>query len=656
MTLEVEAPELRWEAGAFAADGGVVVRWGDRVLAATSIRGALTIDGELAHLHAVHGTLTDAGRLWSFEESDVEADAARFTGASVEETGACTGPALHAGSAAHPGSATRPFLTAEALTVDAAGEWTVTDVRVDPCVCGGPRPILSMTARSARVVPDRYVVLHGAAVRLFDVRVLPVPWWRMALAPEAFRLHLPEVSYGSPGWALGVQGGARLGGVEVAGGPAWRQDRGFRARVEGEATASSVADGGLKGELGWDTLDQRVRGLAAGSGRVSGGVARLGWDLQLASDRAYAEDFGASYVARGLDWQDSRLAGTASVIGATAWLPDDGSFGELAGVRARLPGGTLLDGRAGRLTLEPRLAAGVIGTGAFGGADRVEDRLTAAPAVLADVGGFGGGALGARGVAKLGPVQVQGRGEGGVILGAAGDAGEPGAVGWGGGDLRVEVPVWSQSGPVRAQWWPGARVVAEGAGEGWLPGDVYLPLTTSPRLGASDMHAVSALPGALGAPTPEPFAAGPSLRTTVTGGEVLASLDTAWLLAAEGARPRVDAAVEAPLGPGAIEVWGHGDAATASGEVGWRPDGDGLAPSVGMAHAPDVWLTWGAMDLRRGVLRAGASAAWDLGAGAWSGAGLRVGYDDGCVSGLLTADLSPDRALPDLGLQVRLRR
>ena len=75
-----------------------------------------------------------------------------------------------------------------------------------------------------------------------------------------------------------------------------------------------------------------------------------------------------------------------------------------------------------------------------------------------------------------------------------------------------------------------------------------------------------------------------------------------------------------------------------------------------MAHAPDVWLTWGAMDLRRGVLRAGASAAWDLGAGAWSGAGLRVGYDDGCVSGLLTADLSPDRALPDLGLQVRLRR
>ena len=125
-----------------------------------------------------------------------------------------------------------------------------------------------------------------------------------------------------------------------------------------------------------------------------------------------------------------------------------------------------------------------------------------------------------------------------------------------------------------------------------------------------------------------------------------------------GAELRADA----PLGPGAAQVWTHADVLTQAGEVGWRPSGDGLSPSLGMAHlapldaAADVGLTWAAADLRRGVLRAGLSGAWDLDAGAWSVAGVRVGYDDGCMLGMVTADLSPDRALPDLGSQLQLRR
>lgn len=67
-----------------------------------------------------------------------------------------------------------------------------------------------------------------------------------------------------------------------------------------------------------------------------------------------------------------------------------------------------------------------------------------------------------------------------------------------------------------------------------------------------------------------------------------------------------------------------------------------------LARAEGEWL------VKR--LRLGSDLAWDFYAQSWSGAGLGLGYDDGCSLAMLRVGFSPDRSLPDVGLRVELRR
>ncbi|HNC96484.1 MAG TPA: hypothetical protein PKW90_10195, partial [Myxococcota bacterium] len=67
-----------------------------------------------------------------------------------------------------------------------------------------------------------------------------------------------------------------------------------------------------------------------------------------------------------------------------------------------------------------------------------------------------------------------------------------------------------------------------------------------------------------------------------------------------------------------------------------------------LARAEGDWL------YRR--LRLASELVWDFEAQHWSGAGVGLGYDDGCSLAMLRVGFSPDRNLPDVGLQVELRR
>ncbi|HNH48424.1 MAG TPA: hypothetical protein PKY30_15395, partial [Myxococcota bacterium] len=67
-----------------------------------------------------------------------------------------------------------------------------------------------------------------------------------------------------------------------------------------------------------------------------------------------------------------------------------------------------------------------------------------------------------------------------------------------------------------------------------------------------------------------------------------------------------------------------------------------------LARAEGDWL------YRR--LRLASELVWDFEAQHWSGAGVGLGYDDGCSVAMLRVGFSPDRNLPDVGLQVELRR
>jgi len=78
--------------------------------------------------------------------------------------------------------------------------------------------------------------------------------------------------------------------------------------------------------------------------------------------------------------------------------------------------------------------------------------------------------------------------------------------------------------------------------------------------------------------------------------------------------------------------------------------------AAGSAHARTLWLGWGDASLALGRFRTGAGLAWNLYAGAYSGADARLGYDDGCASAMLSARFAPDRALPDFGLALTLRK
>lgn len=292
---------------------------------------------------------------------------------------------------------------------------------VTPCACpdGGP-PALRFSAREALLV-DEVVVIHGGAVRVFDAPLLPIPYGRVPLNADRFRVLFPELSHGSFGWAAAVAGRWRSGDHQFTVGPAWRQDRGIRAEAEVVGP-----DGAAQLAVGPDALAEQWRGaLVSRGGRAA--PLRVGWDLALYSDPAWPTDFATDYVSRGLPYQESRaVVGYGPARLSSAWA-DDGSDLPVAAAVLRP---VLAEGAAGQVM--PRVGAAVVGERAQGivGVD-------------------------AQAQALPGPLRVWGRGSGDGWYAAEGVGAE------GRAEARVEVPFWSAAGAWRAQWWPGLQATGD---------------------------------------------------------------------------------------------------------------------------------------------------------------------------------------------------
>lgn len=569
--VEIVAEHIAWEAGVATATGGVRITWGDQVLT-----------GRSATVSPTEATVEDGVLVRPDGALTFEAATVRFADgqATLRTVSATTGDA-----------------TIEADTVSATeGRWVLGGAALSPCRCddGGPAA-LTFSAGDLEVRPGDVAIVRGGAARLFGVPVLPVPYARIPLDEDRLRLDVPQVGHGDFGWFAEAKARGGVGAWDLAGGPAWREDRGFRGEV---SAAGPVGDrpgegANARGELGWDALAEEVRGV----GTTRGGrdrVARVAWDATVASDPTYADDQGVDYVTRGVGWRESRAVFGMGPLRVDGWLPDDGSEGTLAQARGRVEVG--LGGGA------PRVGSGVSAP------------LVVAPRLaLATVGDLDG-------VAPIGEAGLELRGSGTagpVVARVAGDAAVAGWAGWEAGAMgaaQVEVPVWTETpGGRKVQWWPGVRADA-----GW-----------------ADASGVARL--------------GPSLRAQAAWGEVGVGAEgrVAW----DGAGWVPDGAID--VSGGAFGLRAQGDREVQAAEARWSPAP--LSFGLGGAHADELWLSWGDVTARPGRLLVGTGLAWDLGAGAFTGADARLGYDDGCLAATLFARFAPDRALPDLGASLSFR-
>lgn len=610
--VEIQADRVEWSGGVATAEGGVEVRFGDQSL----VGERATWDGELVVVE--RGEYRRPDGVFVFDRAEVRPrDGTGVVVAARAETGGA-------------------LVVAE--RVEVGERWEATDATVVPCQCadGGP-PALSFRAARITVVPEEVVIIHGGVARIFSIPVLPVPYWREPLDPHRFRLLIPELGWGEYGPTAKIEGRGGVGDWYLQGGPAWRADAGVRA----EATLTGPGTK-AEGAIGWDAEVERVRGAFASRGGVDE-RARVGWDVAYVSDAAYLDDYSVDYVARGVAWRDSRAVVGLFDGDATldAWLPDDGSLGSLARLRARHTFGRgtarltprlgieaigALDGDVlGEVTPVAELGVGGAATGGLpwlaleGRADLAGRAAFGADGLVGDLPGVDDGfwepptsfgpplwpdpARWGDGLAG-GPLERWGVGSTGVLGTAAASA---------------AVPVWSTLGAARIQWWPGVR--AEARAGVWLDGEVDAD-----------------------------WRAGPSVRATTGFASGGVGVDAALLHDGFGWQPA--AALDVHTGTLAARV--QADPAVQAGEVRWTPGVVGLG--AGSAHAGELWLAWGDAALALGRFRTGGGVAWDLGGAAFSGAEARVGYDDGCASATVTARFSPDRAVPDFGFAATLRR
>ncbi len=475
----------------------------------------------------------------------------------------------------------------------------VEGVRLEPCACAdGKPPMLSF--RAARVAPidAEVAVIRGGAIELFRVPLVPIPYWPVLLDPRRFRLLLPELGYGEPGLSARWHGRAGLGDYWFEGGPAFRQDRGLRGELEVDGPIEA------QGELAYDWLDGGVRGAVATEGGFAG-------DWTGRPDRADAAGLG------------DRLAWEATVLGDTAYAEDYALAYVDRGVAYR-------ESRAVAQARALRVDAWVPDDGSYG---------TLAAARFRPEWSRGGEA-----VAPWVQGGVQGTLDNPGPLGAAGidarashtwgavhaEAVATGSARWTGGAVegdaiamaRAEVPMWAEIGEKRFLFWPGAVARV----------DSFWPS----------------------------YAVGPALRAQAVAGTTVAGIAVATPLDNTG---ELEPELSVDLAGERLSL--RGDVSLDQQSVDLRATSD-LGGGLGFLHAGDVWLGWGEVSLKTGRLVAGAGLTLDLAAedtDPWAlvpvaveGASLRLGYDDGCSAILLSSALSPDRALPDVGVQLLLRR
>ena len=305
--VTVVADWLTWLEGRLEAHGHVVIRVGTDVLEAASA------SGTSEELTVVDGVWTRAtGEL-------------RFALAKVNLT--ARSGVLTEAKLVRDGVSVR----AEVLTLDApADRVRAQQAFLEPCECAdGSRPALSFRAKDIELLGAEVAIIHGGTVRIFDVPVLPIPYWREPLNPKTFRLLLPQGGWGSLGWFASEHARFGVGNEIIEVGPAWSEYRGGRIDL---ALAGPVT---LNGAAGWDRRSESPRGAVVTRAGFADARRRLAWDVSAQSDGSYDEDYGPSWTDRGVDWHDSRLIGQVGAFRSTAWLPDDGSIGKFASLRFR---------------------------------------------------------------------------------------------------------------------------------------------------------------------------------------------------------------------------------------------------------------------------------------------------------------------------------
>ncbi len=305
--VTVSADRLSWVGGRLQADGNVIVEAGDDVLRARAATGSAQL-------------LTVVDGVWERPGSSI-----RFATAEVRlraRSGILTTAHVQTGEAT---------LDAARLAADANGNLLASDARLSPCKCAdGERPALSFHAREIEVIGADVAIVRNGSVRIFDVPILPVPWWREPLDPHRFRLLFPELGYGSDGWNARWRARVGVESEYFTFGPAWREDRGFRAEL---ATTGPVE---FNGAAGWDQVTEAARGAASSRGGFAPPTGqRAAWDVTVQSDAAYAGDYGPSFVDRGVAWRESRAVLGTGPLRLLGQLPDDGSVATLAQLRVR---------------------------------------------------------------------------------------------------------------------------------------------------------------------------------------------------------------------------------------------------------------------------------------------------------------------------------
>jgi len=585
--VTVTADALTWVGGELRATGHVRVVAGAESLDAASASGTAEV-------------LTVAEGVWHRADGDV-----RFATAEVR-LGARSGVATEA-------HLERSGATVDAgrVSVDEAGTVAAEGAQLTPCRCAdGGRPALSFRARAIELLDARVAVIHGGTVRVFDVPVLPIPYWREPLDPKALRVLFPQVGYGTPGWSASEHVRFGVGPEMIEVGPAWRQDRGARGELALDGPVQ------LDGALGWDAATTSVRGAVVTRGGFAGATRRVGWDVTVQSDADYATDYGPSWVDRGVAWHDSRLTAGWGPVRATGWLPDDGSVGDYGSVRVRPEFG------GGAWAVAPRLEARVgEGVTVLAGADGRFSRTWTALHV--DLQADAAADLAA-------PVVALAEGAAAAPLSPAAAA-----------VARMELPFWAEVGSRRVQLFAGARAELAVGDAAWLSVPTALDAVASS--GAN-------VPSGTATPTALTAAAGPDLRAATALGDVVLSGDGALLVDDHGVLlPTVTVTASGET----LSLRAEASPARQLAELQTH----GLvALDLGALAAADTALGWADLTLHPGRLLVGGGVSRGFAADDLLSGAARLGYDDGCSSLVLTAAFSPDRALPDFGAQLVLRK
>ncbi len=420
--VAVRGDRLSWVGGRLEAEGNVVVEVGTDVLRARAATGTADL-------------LTVFDGVWERPSGSIT-----FATAQVKlraRSGILTTAHVEAGEVT---------LDAATLAADASGNLLATSARLSPCRCtDGGRPALSFHAREIEVLEADVAIVRDGSLRLFDVPILPVPWWREPLDPRRFRLLFPELGYGADGWNARWRGRVGVQSEFFTFGPAWREDRGFRAEL---ATTGPV---GFDGVAGWDQLTSTARGAASSRGGFAGaGAQRAAWDLTVQSDAAYAEDYSPSFVDRGVAWRESRAVLGTGPLRLIGQLPDDGGRATLAQLRVRP------ELRGDGWVLAPSAAVGLRGT-----VSPTWDGATATP--------VGELAAEARGAHTWHVLHLEGR----ALAAVDGPLDESDGVTFTEAlAARAELPFWVDAGDRRWQFFAGVRAADDGAAArfGELPG------------------------------------------------------------------------------------------------------------------------------------------------------------------------------------------